>query len=254
MSVVPKLDYQLVLSKRRKTLLLQVKYGQVTVRAPHYVTPAYIEKFIQEKSSWLRAKLAQQQQDAKHCNFTQGAKLLFLGKELNLNITSAKHAKVFISDGDLAQSASLTYRSRENQQVNVVISERINVKLIDSTSKARQVKKQLEVFFKQQAEIIFNERLAKLSKKTSLTPSKITIKKYKSRWGSCNNRGEVSLNYLLMMTPLLVIDYVIVHELSHLEFLDHSKSFWTLVEKHLPEYKIAKQWLSDYQQQLQWYI
>ena len=57
-----------------------------------------------------------------------------------------------------------------------------------------------------------------------------------------------------MMTPLFVIDYVIVHELSHLKFLDHSKNFWALVEKNLPQYKIAKQWLSEHQHQLQWRI
>ncbi len=248
------LEYQLIRSKRRKTLLLQVKYGQVTVRAPDHVTSAYIDNFVREKSSWLRAKLFQQQTKANHCNFTQNAKLLFLGQALNLNIATSKNATVFISGCDISEIKSLTYVPRENQQITVVISERVNAKLIDVDSKTRQVKKQLEIFLKQQAEILFNDRLTQLSEKTSLRPTNVMIKKYKSRWGSCNNRGEISLNYLLMMTPLFVIDYVIVHELCHLRFLDHSKSFWALVEKHLPQYKVAKLWLSDNQLQLQWRI
>ncbi len=248
------LDYQLIRSKRRKTLLLQVQYGQVTVRAPYHLRTADIDSFIEQKSSWLRSKISQQQLEAHHCNFTQGAKLFFLGKELLLNITTAKNARVFIDHCDWSKNSLLNFTPKEVKQINIIISERVNDKLVDPVSKQKQVKKQLEIFLKQQAELLFKERLDKISKNVSLIPSKLTIKKYKSRWGSCNNRGEVSLNYLLMMTPLFVIDYVIVHELSHLKFLDHSKSFWTLVEKNFPQYKDAKQWLSEHQHQLQWRI
>ncbi len=235
------LEYQLIRSKRRKTLLLQVKYGQVTVRAPYSVNSVFIDTFIQEKSSWLRAKVAQQQSEAKPCNFTQGAHLLYLGEIVRLNLSFAKKAKVFVSNASLSE-----------KQLNIMISDRVKAKLISAEAQAKQVKKQLETYFKQQAEQLFYQRVRLLSEQTSLVVSKLTIRQYRARWGSCNNRGEVSLNYLLMMTPLFVIDYVIVHELCHLEYLNHSKNFWNLVEKHSPNYKVAKQWLSDHQLELQW--
>jgi hypothetical protein len=225
------LEYQLIRSKRRKTLLLQVQYGRVIIRAPYHLKPADIDSFVEQKSSWLRAKISLQQAETNHCDFIQDAKLLFLGKELPLNISTAKNATVFVDHCDLSKNSLVNFKPEENLNINIIISERVNDKLTDLVIKQKQVKKQLEIFLKQQAEILFKDRLATISKKISLIPTKVVIKKYKSRWGSCNNRGEVSLNYLLMMTPLFVIDYVIVHELSHLKFLDHSKNFWALVEK-----------------------
>ncbi|WP_019028362.1 M48 family metallopeptidase [Colwellia piezophila] len=238
-------EYQLIRSKRRKTLSLQVKYGQVTVRAPYYVTSAFIDTFINEKSAWLRAKIAEQQCLSAPLNYRQDAGILLLGEPATLNISIAKQASVTVSDELSADNGVV-------RQLNIALSERVNTRLKDPTAKAEQIKKQLERYFKQQAQELIFERLEVICQQTSLTPTKIKIRQYRSRWGSCNNRGEVSFNYLLMMTPLFVIDYVIVHELCHLVHLNHSKCFWQLVAQHSPNYKIAKQWLSDHQVKLHW--
>jgi len=251
------LEYQLIRSKRRKTLGLQVKHGQVTVRAPYYVTSAFIDTFIKEKSAWLRAKVTEQQGKVNFCDFSQGSKILFLGDELTLHISLAKQAKVFVSNHlashDSANDTQLAkVTSPTTKVIHVVISERVSARLVNPSSRAMQVKKQLESYFRQQAGLLINERLDLLSKQTALLPTKVRIRQYSARWGSCNNRGEVSFNYLLMMTPLFVIDYVIIHELCHLEHLDHSRGFWQLVEKFSPNYQIAKQWLTSHQSQLHW--
>ena len=258
------LEYQLIRSKRRKTLSLQVKYGQVTVRAPHYVSSTFIDTFIKEKSAWLRAKVIEQQGEVKFCDFNQGASLLCLGEQVTLNIYLAKQAKVFIDNRTVSQIESLITQlnfqqnsQQDSQQselrlLNVVISERVNARLTNPLARAKQVKKQLESYFKLQAEQLIIERLGLISLKTSLIPKRVSIRQYRARWGSCNNRGELSFNYLLMMTPQFVIDYVIVHELCHLEHLNHSKDFWQLVEKHLPNYQVAKRWLNEHQSQLHW--
>lgn len=245
------LEYQLIRSKRRKTLGLQVKHGQVTVRAPYHVSSTFIDTLIQEKSSWLRAKIIAQQGNVDFCDYSQGSDLLFLGEQVKLNINCAKQASVFICD-ELGTESALNHRNSIQRQLNVVVSDRIQSRLIGEVAKAKQVKKQLELFFKTEAEKLIAERLTLISQQTSLIPTKTNIRQYRARWGSCNNRGEVSLNYLLMMTPLFVIDYVIVHELCHLVHLNHSQSFWQLVDKHFPDYKLAKQWLHDNQSQLYW--
>jgi predicted metal-dependent hydrolase len=246
------LEYKLIRSKRRKTLVLQVRHGQVTVRAPHYVTTDFIDVFIQEKSTWLRTKLAEQQETPKCCNFSQNSNLLYLGEEVTLNITSAKKAGVFFSCDTSSEIEKDSDQQSRTKQLNVAISEKVNAKLVVPSEKSRQVKKQLESYFKQQAEQLIIERLELISKRVSLKPTMINIRQYRARWGSCNNKGEVSFNYLLMMTPTFVIDYVIVHELCHLEHLNHSKDFWQLVENFCPNYQLAKRWLSDYQSQLHW--
>lgn len=248
------LEYKLIRSKRRKTLALQVRHGQVTVRAPHYVTTAFIDVFIQEKSAWLRTKLAEQQAAPNCCNFSQNSSLLYLGEEVTLNITIAKKAEVYFCHNSVSEIDQYSYQQSTAKQLNVVISERVRAKLTDPLEITKQVKKQLEIYFKQQAEQLFIERLELISKQISLTATKITIRQYQARWGSCNNRGEVSFNYLLMMTPSFVIDYVIIHELCHLVHLNHSKDFWQLVGKFCPNYQLAKKWLTSHQSQLKWQL
>ncbi|MCP4991815.1 MAG: M48 family metallopeptidase [Colwellia sp.] len=258
------LEYQLIRSKRRKTLGLQVKHGQVTVRAPYHVSSGFINTFVQQKSAWLRTKISEQQGQANFCDFSHGSCVLFLGVEHILNISIAKKPSVFISnDAPKSHFSSVLDPSSFQQPcpqqahsnlLKVVISERVNAKLKTPLAKEQLVKKQLEKYFKQQAERLITERVHFISNQTTLTPTKIKIRQYKARWGSCNNRGEVSFNYLLMMTPLAIIDYVIIHELCHLEYLDHSRNFWKLVEKQCPGYKTAKQWLASNQAQLLWII
>jgi predicted metal-dependent hydrolase len=246
------LEYQLIRSKRRKTLSLQVRHGHVTVRAPHYVSSAFIDSFIQEKSAWLRTKLTEQQEEPDFCDFNQGSHLLFLGEQLKLNIFSAKKSTVFIDSPLVSEVELFSDDKLSLRQLNVVISDKVSARFESPLAKAKRVKKLLETYFKQQAEQLFTERLEVLSTQTSLVPTKTIVRQYSARWGSCNNRGEVSFNYLLIMTPIFVIDYVIVHELCHLKHLNHSKCFWKLVEQYCPNYQIAKKWLKAHQSHLHW--
>lgn len=74
---------------------------------------------------------------------------------------------------------------------------------------------------------------------------RICIKHQKTRWGSCSGKGNLNFNCLLMLCPLEVIDYVIIHELCHLKHPNHSKDFWNEVEKYMSDYKVHKKWLKD---------
>lgn len=246
------LEYQLIRSKRRKTLALQVRHGKVTVRAPCYVTTDFIDIFIQEKSDWLLTKLAEQKKKPDFCDFSQNSSLLLLGEHLTLNICLAKKSTVFINNSLVNEAESLSVYKPSQRQLNVVISERVNSRLTEPLARAEQVKKLLETYFKQQAEQLILERLEFISRQTLLIPTKVTIRQYRARWGSCNNRGELSFNYLLMMLPLHIIDYVIIHELCHLVHLNHSKDFWQLVKEYCPNFKAAKKWLVTHQSQLHW--
>jgi predicted metal-dependent hydrolase len=78
--------------------------------------------------------------------------------------------------------------------------------------------------------------------------NKVSVKKLKSRWGSCSSKNNLSFNYKLMHFNTKVIDYVIVHELCHLIEMNHSKNFWLLVQKIIPDYKVCKRELSFYHQ------
>lgn len=89
------------------------------------------------------------------------------------------------------------------------------------------------------------ERVAYYAKQIGVNYGGITIRNQKTRWGSCSSKGNLNFNCLLMLTPPEVIDYVVVHELCHRKEMNHSKAFWSEVEKVLPDYKDQIKWLKD---------
>ena len=89
------------------------------------------------------------------------------------------------------------------------------------------------------------ERAAYFAKLIGVDYGRITIRNQKSRWGSCSSKGNLNFNCLLMLTPVEVIDYVVVHELCHRKEMNHSKAFWSEVEKVLPDYKNSVKWLKE---------
>ena len=88
-------------------------------------------------------------------------------------------------------------------------------------------------------------RVEYFAQRVGVTYGRITIRNQKTRWGSCSSKGNLNFNCLLMLTPPEVIDYVVVHELCHRKEMNHSKAFWSEVEKILPDYKVRLKWLKD---------
>lgn len=105
------------------------------------------------------------------------------------------------------------------------------------------LKKVLQKFLKQKCKKIILSRTKDCAKNMNLSINKISIKDQKTLWGSCSKKGNINLNWRLCLCPLLVLDYVIIHELAHLVHFNHSKIFWKLVEKYMQNYEIAKKWL-----------
>jgi hypothetical protein len=79
-----------------------------------------------------------------------------------------------------------------------------------------------------------------------VTPARIQIRDQRSRWGSCSTRGTLSFNWRLVLAPLDVLDYVVVHELCHLREPNHSRRFWKLVETRRPEWRVQRDWLHEH--------
>lgn len=83
------------------------------------------------------------------------------------------------------------------------------------------------------------------AERTGLTPSKVAIREMRTRWGSCSSSRRVCLNWRLAMAPETVRRYVVVHELAHLEVLNHSPRFWGVVQRWMPEWREGRAWLRD---------
>lgn len=103
----------------------------------------------------------------------------------------------------------------------------------------------LRQFFIQSAQLIFQKRTAYWAIRMNVKPVKIAIRKQKTRWGSCSSKGTISYNWQVIMAPPEIVDYLIIHELSHLLAPNHSRQFWQIVESFDADYKEHRLWLKE---------
>ena len=89
-------------------------------------------------------------------------------------------------------------------------------------------------------------RAAHWAPKVGVTFEKITIRTQRTRWGSCSGRGNLNFNCLLMLVPIEVRDYVVIHELCHRKHMNHSPAFWAEVAKTCPDYALRRKWLKEH--------
>lgn len=97
--------------------------------------------------------------------------------------------------------------------------------------------KNIDKFYRAEIEKVLPQKVEEYSKKMNLFPTSISYRKNKRTWGSCNYKNGLNFNILLMKFPIEVMEYVIIHELSHIKHKNHSKDFWNLVAFYCPNYK-----------------
>lgn len=160
-----KIKYHVVYGKV-KNVYIQIKNGEVIVKAPKFITKKYIDIIVEKKRNWILKKLEESKDIAKEREYT------------NTDIEKLKN----------------------------------------------------------KLEYIFPE----LIKQTNLVPNKIRIRNIKYAWGSCSSNKNITINLKLVDKSDEEIKYVVLHELCHLKYMNHSDKFWNLVEKYMPNYKAIR--------------
>ena len=232
---MPTPEYQLVRSSKRKTVSLQVKGGKVRVLAPMRLAEQYINDLVKEKSQWLQLKITEQLNHVEGLSvreYQTGEYYYYQGERYALLIEQANTGNVSIID-------------------NTIVIQLKNLSS-DSAELGLKVKKSLHAWYLKEAKQLLSNRFEVQCKYTKLSAASLKIRYYKSRWGSCDAKQRINLNWLLVMAPVEVIDYVIVHELCHTIHLNHSSRYWQLVSQLYPNFKQAKAWLKEHQQHLYW--
>lgn len=210
------MNYQIIRSKR-KTLSLQINQdAELIIRAPQRLAEKDIQAFVVEKSHWIEKKQRQvKSRITEKYQFKVGEMFLYLGNTYPLTISSIKNSLSF--NGEVFE---------------------IHIDCADAPTAFCK-------WYKQKFREIALPRIDYFANKHNLQFNDVRLKAQKTLWGSCSSNNNLNFNYCLMMAPMRVIDYVIVHELSHTVHKNHSSDFWGLVESILPEYKLAKKWLKD---------
>ena len=156
--------------------------------------------------------------------------------EYEIKYSKVKNIYIQIKEGKVIVKAPKRVSKKEIQKIIEQKSEWIQ-KTLEKESK-KQEKQSL--YTKEEFKSIIEKNVNELIKQTGLMPNKITIKQIKYAWGSCSSTKNITLNLELIKYSRQAIRYVILHELCHIKYMNHSKDFWNLVEKYMPNYKQVK--------------
>lgn len=124
------------------------------------------------------------------------------------------------------------------------------IRLRKSAVKQSSVERALRTFYRREARSYLTDRLDHFSDEMRLEYDRIEIRNQRTRWGSCSTNGTISLNWRLLMAPPEIIDYLVVHELAHLQEPNHTDAFWRIVGDRIPEYEEHAAWLEENSTQL----
>lgn len=218
-------DYQLVKTQRR-SISIRVKNEGVVVGAPIGVSNREIKQWLETKAVWVHSQLEKWQahhQEIPVRYYQSGEVWSYLGEGLQLVIQVGQR-KSCQRVGD-----KLVVNYRESSR----------------TDRQEQTKTAIESWYKDQARLVIPPKVIQYCAQLGVSYSAINYRKTRSKWGHCTRSGNLQFNWLIMQAPESVIDYLVAHECCHLVHLNHSRAFWTLVEKVYPNYVTAKQWLKD---------
>lgn len=220
------IEFQLIL-KKRKTMEISIEPpNKVTVKAPLKVPEEKILEKVKEKGAWILKKLEYYKEvsyrEVKK-EYKAGELFMYLGKTYPLTLIidpSIKKPKVHFYEEKLCVTVL-----QANKEV---------------------IREAIKAWYKEKAREKIEERVAYYEKYFQHKPTKITIKDQKKRWGSCTYNNELLFNLRCVMAPLEALDYVVVHEMCHMQHKNHSKDFWQAVESILPNYKSSKEWFKKH--------
>ena len=215
-----KIGYLLERSRRRTIGMTVCRQG-LRVRAPIGVSLGAVERVLQDKAAWIVRKLAEQQR-IQHALIEWGAQaqLPYLGCFLSLQLQEAGRTTVQAAQGQLQLS-------------------------LPAGASTAQVRSAVQSWWLATARSHFTERLNHFAPLLGVRWRSLALSSARTRWGSARSDGSIRLNWRLLHYAPEVIDYVVVHELSHLQHMDHSPRFWATVASVLPDYRRLRQQLRD---------
>lgn len=218
------IDFNIVF-KERKTMSIEVEpSGEVTVISPLELNENIILEKVKPKANWIVKK----QYEVNSININKinreavsGESYLYLGRNYSL----------LIEDKDSKEITVKLFRGK------FIVS--------TYTRDQEEIKSALEKWYRKKTLLRVKERVNYFKEYFSVKPKEIKVKEQKKRWASCTSNNELLFNWRCSMAPANVLDYIVVHEMVHILYKDHSSEFWDKVASIIPDFESRRNWLRE---------
>lgn len=211
--------FEIERKSKLKNTYINVDTDGVVVKTNDSTTLKDINEMVKNKQKWISKKLELFKRVAVNKNITTGSRLYYMGKSYYVNMIKDETAEtitIYFTHSKFHITTPLKYCDTELHNT-------------------------IESFYKQKAIDKIIPLTNKWTKIMGVAPEHISFRYSKNRWGSCSSTNRISFNYHLVKLSSSLIEYVVIHELAHILHQNHSKDFWKLVHKHLPDYKVKEE-------------
>ena len=213
--------YGIRYTKRKKTIGIKIcGEKQVTVCSPRGFGIKYIEGLLIRKWDWIIRE--SRPVETKNVRM-EGDPVLFLGKKYKLSIKN----------------------TRNTRSLNNIAAPYLDQGSICVPSGNPGIQNALIDFYKKEAGKTIKDRVSHYAAAMGVSPRKVMIKDNRASWGTCTSKKTLNFTYRLIMAPIKIVDYVVVHELAHLVHMGHSKEFWKTVGSYISAVKQKRKWLRE---------
>lgn len=215
--------------RARRLRLAMSQEGQLTLVAPLFTPKWTANLFLKKHVTWIEkqvGKIEKQKKLRPDFKYRTGDIFYYFGEQVVLDVKPSDRKRPTIK----------------------IRGDKMFITLHNNVSKSDGViaiKKTIQRFYKEKAEEVIHDRLQFFNEHYGFRYNRVTMRNQKSRWGSCSCLKNLNFNWKLIMAPIEVIDYVVVHELCHLKEMNHSSRYWNLVAQTIPEYKVIRKWLRE---------
>ena len=236
------INYKITRSrKRRKTISLQIRdEAEVLISAPYFTPAEEINRFVEEKQNWINKTILKQKEKSiknKTKEYETGEHFFYLGQAYPLEV----FFEPFENTGVVFWNNRFYLNARDCSTYRFPQTSLRKLQFHDKDLREHY----FVSWYKKKADDFIRQRVNFFSKMLKFQPGNIKITSAQSRWGSCSEDNNLTFSFRLIMAPPDIIDYVIVHELTHIREKNHSPKFWQRVEEVVPEYKKHRRWLKD---------
>jgi predicted metal-dependent hydrolase len=210
----------------RRTAALHIVGSDLQVRVPEDLGDERVAAILKQKRPWIRTKVAELKRMPPHRSkeLVSGESFLYLGRHYRLKIQEGHQVGVCLSGGYLKATIRPTEQGEQREA---------------------RIQQYLQNWYRSRALERLQEKADRYAEQIGVSPAGVSVRNFRSRWGSCDKQGQVVFNWNIIKAPHAITDYVVVHELCHLIHPNHSKEFWQVVERHNPAYAEHRQWLKE---------